>query len=107
MATASSIPEQLQAKLEALLNRSAGIPPAGILFNFDNPPNLDVVLHAIFAIFIAITSLMVLIRVYTRHFLLRFVGYDDCKCDTLVDFNCSDVFVRYFRDRMGKYSQRP
>lgn len=69
--------EQGQAQLDALLNGPAGTPPPGILPNFDKPPNLDIASHLSVAVQIVLASLAVLIRLYTRYFLLRSVGYDD------------------------------
>lgn len=80
MATASSSSGQGQAQLEALLNGPAATPSPGILPNFDNPPNLNISIHLSAAICIPLASLAVLIRLYTKCFILRSIGYDDCKC---------------------------
>lgn len=80
MATPSSTPEQIQAKLEALLNGPASPPPAGTLPEFHKPASLNTVFYVNTTLCIAFSSLAVLIRIYTRGFLLRSMGYDDCEC---------------------------
>lgn len=78
--TLSSTPDQLQAALQRLLNGSAGIPPAGVIPNFDDPLNLDIFLYITAALAISFATCAVIIRIYTKHFLLRSMGYEDCKC---------------------------
>lgn len=78
--TLSSTPDQLQAELQRLLNGPASIPPAGVIPNFDDPPNLDIFLYITAALAISFATCAVIIRIYTKHFLLRSMGYEDCKC---------------------------
>lgn len=80
MATASSTPEQLKANIEVLLNGPAGKPPAGILPDFDEPPSLNFVFYFSITACTTFSSLAIFIRIYTKGFLLRSMGYDDCKC---------------------------
>ena len=87
----SSMSEQLQRDLEALLNGPAGTPPAGIQPNFDQPANLNTVIYITNTITLILATLAVFIRIYTRHFLLRSMGYDDCE-------------FRYCRRFLLKYS---
>lgn len=103
MAAAPSPSEQAQAELEALLNGPAGAPPPGIRPNFDNPPNLDIVVHLSFAICITFSGLAVLIRIYTRYVLLRSIGYDDRKgfCSLSLGSAFSSARFRYFRSFTG------
>lgn len=77
MAAAPPPSEEAQAELETLSNGPAGAPPPGIRPNFDNPPNLDIIVQLSFAICMTFSSLAVLIRIYTRYVLLRSIGYDD------------------------------
>lgn len=79
MAAASSTLEQAQAEHESLLNGPADTPPGGVPV-FDNPPNLDYLVHLTVILCVLSTSLAVFIRMYTRHALLRSLGYDDCEC---------------------------
>ena len=77
--TATAMSGQLQVELQELLNGPAGTPPAGTQPNFENPPNLYTIIYISKALILIFTTLAVFIRIYTRHFLLRSMGYDDCK----------------------------
>ena len=74
---ASSTSEQ-QREIEALLNGPAGAPPAGIQPKFDDPASLDTIIYITKTIALTLVTLAVFIRIYTRHVLLRSMGYDDC-----------------------------
>ena len=78
MATTSSTLEQLQ--VEALLDGPAGPPPAGTLPDFHKAAALRTVFYLTIALSIAFSSSALLVRIYTKRFLLRSMGYDDCKC---------------------------
>lgn len=76
----SLTPAQLELALQKLLNGPAGIPPAGIIPNFDNPPHLAVLLLEVTAgLTVGFATCALIIRIYTKHFLLRSMGYEDCK----------------------------
>ena len=79
MASAPSLTDAASLRVDALLNGPAGIPPPGVLSDFVNPPNLDTRVYIAITVGITFASLAVLIRIYTRIFLLRSVGYDDCE----------------------------
>ena len=64
--------------IEAILNRPAYTPPPGVQPNFDNPANLDTIIIIIKTIALTLTTLAILIRIYTRHHLSHSMGYDDC-----------------------------
>ena len=68
-------PEQLQA----LLDGPAGKPPAGILPNLENPPNLDTYLVVTVALTLTFGTLAVLLRLYTKLLILRSFACEDCK----------------------------
>ena len=78
MSTNSSTAERLL--IEALLDGPAGQPPAGTLPDFQKPAGLETVLWVTIALSFALPSLAILLRIYTRYFVLRSIGYDDCKC---------------------------
>ena len=96
MAITSTLPtaEQVQAEIQSLLNGPAGKPPAGVASDFENPPNIDGTIVPILALCVTIATLAVLIRLYTKSFLLRSLAYEDCK------FKSSTVslYERYFID---------
>ena len=77
--TPSLTPDQLEVALQKILNGPAGIPPPGTIPNFDNPPNLAVLLDVTVGLTVGLATCAVIIRVYTKYFLLRSMGYDDCK----------------------------
>ena len=77
-ATPSSTSGGPQAALESLLNGPASPPPAGITPNLENPPNQQVRLHIVAILTISFSTCAVLIRIYTKRFVLRTVGYEDC-----------------------------
>ena len=78
MSMSASTAEQLQ--IEALLNGPAGRPPAGTLPDFQKPAGLETAFWVTIALSFALPSLALLLRIYTRHVILRSMGYDDCKC---------------------------
>lgn len=54
-------------------------PPKGSEPNFINPPSHDkanVILHTIC---LTLTTLFVMMRLYTRHYISQWIGWDDCK----------------------------
>ena len=71
--------DQVQAALQSLLNGPAGMPPPGVVPNFDNPPNLAVYLYVTVGLTLGFATFAVIIRIYTKCFLLRSMGYEDCK----------------------------
>lgn len=75
--TASSTSEQ-QIKSATLLNGPAGTPPAGVQSNFDNPANLNTIIYLTKTIALTLTTVAIFIRIYTRHVIIRSLGYDDC-----------------------------
>lgn len=76
--TSANLPEA-QAKLKQLLSGPAGKPPLGTVPNFHDPPNLDAVFIATTAVCGSITALAVLIRMYTKLFLIRSTVFEDCE----------------------------
>ena len=77
--TPSLTPDQLEVALQKILNGPAGIPPAGIISNFDNPASLATDLYVTASLTVGFATCAVIIRIYTKHFLLRSMGYEDCK----------------------------
>ena len=75
----SSTPEEVQAKIQKLLNGPAGEPPAGVIPNLVDPPNLEATIIPILAVCLTISTLAVLVRLYSKLFLLRSVAYEDCE----------------------------
>ena len=78
--TRSLTPEQYHAALQTLLNGPAGLPPAGVIPNLENPlQNLASIFHVTAALTLSFTTFAVAIRIYTKRCLLRSMGYEDCR----------------------------
>lgn len=79
--SASLTLEQVEANIHALLNGPAVEPPAGVTPNFVDPPNREATIFPIMALCLTIATLAVLVRLYSKLFLLRSVAYEDCEFD--------------------------
>ncbi|KAG9231664.1 hypothetical protein BJ875DRAFT_516487 [Amylocarpus encephaloides] len=68
-----NLPPAIQAQIAA---GPALAPPPGVVPNFDNPPNLNAVVHVLYAIWFPMVTLAVLGRIYIRFFSMKqgFVG---------------------------------
>lgn len=77
--TTAMAQEQAQAALRTLLEGPAMSPPAGVIPNFHNPPNLDVFVALTIALCVTFATLAVLLRMYTKVFILRALAWEDCR----------------------------
>ena len=58
----------------------AAKPPPGVVPDYDNPARNGVSkLFIIIPLLMAIATIMVLLRLYTRRFIVKKLGADDCK----------------------------
>lgn len=64
---------------EALLNGPALAPPPGVLPQLDNPPNHKAAATTIHIVFVTTATLGIIMRLYTKAFVLRKVHLADCK----------------------------
>ena len=71
-------PEQSQAALRKLLEGPAMSPPAGVVPNFDAPANLDIYVTLTIALGVAFSTVAVVLRIYTKVFILRVLAWEDC-----------------------------
>ena len=76
-------PSQLPPSLD-LSQLPAGRPPYGTSPNFVNPVTLKTPVVTINVVFLALATLFVSLRIYTRKFLNRILGQDDCTCLDLI-----------------------
>lgn len=53
-------------------------PPPGVVSNFNNPKTLAPSLIAVNATFLSLMLIAVSIRIYSRGFIVRALGWDDC-----------------------------
>ena len=72
-------PSQLAQGVD-LAQIPAGRPPHSIIPHFIDPVTLKVPVEAINVIFLTVATLFVSLRIYTRKFLSRTVGPEDCTC---------------------------
>ena len=72
------------AQLKQLLDEPAIDPPPGVTSSLDNPPNIDTVCYLTFSLCVGFASLAVAIRMYTKHFIIHSITYDDCEFYTFV-----------------------
>ena len=77
--SASATPDQVKARIQMLLNGPAGKPPEGVTPNFADQANLETTTIDILTVGMALTTLAVAIRMYTKSFLIRSLTYEDCK----------------------------
>lgn len=56
----------------------AAPPPPGVTPNFDNPPSEAYEIYSISIAMCATATVVLLARLYTRAFILRATGLDDC-----------------------------
>jgi hypothetical protein len=66
-------PDERQTALDA----PALQPPAGTQADFDNPPNRNIIPHAVIPICLILVISTMLLRAYARVFLLKRVNVDD------------------------------
>ena len=71
-------PEQTQAALRTLLEGPAMSPPAGVAPNFDDPANLDIYVILTITLCVAFSTVAVVLRMYTKVFILRVLAWEDC-----------------------------
>ena len=67
------------AEQERLLNGPALDPPEGIIPVFNDPPNQSDMARIIFSICIALTSILVFLRIYAVWFVTKKVHLADCE----------------------------
>ena len=104
MTNTSASPTQLQAETQALLNGPAGTPPIGMLPTFDDSPYMNALVA--FSLCLASATLLVLMRTYTKLFILRSRAYEDCESHGAHHCITTKLMhFRFYRARMGKSSK--
>lgn len=81
--TTNLTPEQAQTALRTLLEGPAMSPPVGLIPNFHDAPNLDVFVALTIALCVTFGTLAVLLRMYTKVYIVRALGLEDCKFPSL------------------------
>lgn len=57
----------------------AGKPPPGVTSNLTNPPSQGYNIIVGMAVYLLLTTPIVLARMFTRHYINRHMWWDDCK----------------------------
>lgn len=74
---ATSIESLTPGELQKLLNGPAVAPPAGRISSLENPPNMDTVCYLTFYLCSSCATLAVVMRIYTKHYLIHAIAYED------------------------------
>ncbi len=69
-------------QLQALLNGPAMAPPPAVEPNFVNPKNEFVYFVLTIVLTVTISTLALLVRMYTKISIIRKVGWEDCMTDS-------------------------
>lgn len=70
-------PVTASSPLEQLLEGPALAPPAGVTPNFENPPNLNTASYSMAVVAIALPTIVVVLRLYTKVFIVRAPAWED------------------------------
>ena len=76
---ASQTSATVKVDFQALLEGPAGLPPKGTTPDFANPPNLEAIFDSTLALCLIAATIVVLIRLYTKVFVLRSTACEDCE----------------------------
>lgn len=71
---------------QAKLNGPAMAPPPGAVPNFVDPPNLDHIVILVLTLCMSFSTIAVLLRMYTKLFVLRKIAFEDCMFRCLCHF---------------------
>ena len=77
-------PSELAQLPPSVLNALPALPPpVGVESNFVNPEDRGYVLNSVATVLFCLMVCLFAIRVYTRLFIIRKMGWDDCKCASI------------------------
>lgn len=83
---AATTAELLQAKL----NGPAMAPPPGVTPNFIDPPNLRHIVVLVLTLCMSFSTVAILMRMYTKLFILRKTAFEDCRYQYLPQSSNTD-----------------
>lgn len=66
------------------LNTPALKPPDGVISNFDHPDNKNSEIYATLILSVIVSTLMVWTRLYTKYFIIKAHGWEDCTLDVIL-----------------------
>lgn len=76
---------------QAKLNGPAMAPPPGVIPNFVDPPNLLHIFILVLTLCVSLPTIAILLRMYTKLFILRKVVFEDCRFQPLRRYSLADV----------------
>ena len=80
-------------------------PPAGVTPDFGHAPNLDIYVTTTITLCVIFATLAVLLRMYTKMFILRVLAWEDCRFTFILRNKTSSCHVlnlsRCHRTSMG------
>lgn len=62
----------------------AGLPPENVLPNFDYPETRAPTAHVAMGISLAVATVFLMLRLYTKFFIMKLWGWDDCEYISLL-----------------------
>ena len=77
---ATSTESLTPGEIQRLLNGPAIAPPAGSTSKLEDPPNMDTVCYLTLYLCLGCATLAVIMRIYTKRFLVHAIAYEDCEC---------------------------
>lgn len=83
-------------------NLPAGTPPPGVVANLDNPPSRALDLYIGMGICIAVTAVLLALRLYAKFIVTHSPGWDDCETHPLIIYsnaNSSSGLLYRFRKK--------
>ena len=79
-------PQPTPAPQQPDLSKIPAVPaPGGEVSNFDNPDNKITATLVLISVCLAIMTIMMLVRIYTRTVVKKSMGLDDCQCLSCLD----------------------
>ena len=75
---------------QVMLNGPALTPPPGVKSNFVNPPNMDFIVILTISICTSFSTIAILLRLYTKLFVIRKIVFEDCTFQRRCHFSFID-----------------
>lgn len=76
------------------LNGPAMVPPPGVTPNFVDPPNQRHIVLFVLIFYMTLSTIVILMRMYTKIFLLRKTVFEDCMSPFIAWFSDTNVHRR-------------
>lgn len=83
------------AQQDYVLNSPAMEPPDGVVSNFDHPPNRNELATFFLAFCVALTSVVLIARIYIRFLAIKKPFIGDCECQPYPSVLVSDRLIAF------------